>query len=134
MLDTNILISTILFNSYKLKTIINYICDNHKLVLSTYILDELEYVTAKKFSDKMLSMYEFLSSLPYEIEYTPEYAFDSLNIDLRDANDIPVLYSALMSKVNILITGDKDFDNIEVEGLEILKPNDFYEKYINGDI
>ena len=131
MLDTNILISTILFNSYK---IINYICDYHKLVLSTYILDELEYVTAKKFSDKMLSMYEFLSSLPYEIEYTPEYAFDNLNINLRDAKDIPVLYSALMSKVNILITGDKDFDDIVVEGLEILKPNDFYEKYINEDI
>ena len=134
MLDTNVLISTILFNSYKLKAIINYICDYHKLVLSTYILDELEYVTIRKCSNKLIEMYDFISSLPYEVEYTPEYAFDKLEIEMRDSKDLPVLYSAIMSKVDILITGDKDFEGIIVDGLEIIKPNDFYKKYINNEV
>ena len=52
----------------------------------------------------------------------------------RSSPHIWDLYSAIMSKVDILITGDKDFEGIIVDGLEIIKPNDFYKKYINNEV
>ena len=41
MLNTNILISVVIFNSAKLKQILVEICDNHTLVLNSYVINEV---------------------------------------------------------------------------------------------
>jgi predicted nucleic acid-binding protein len=48
---------------------------------------------------------------------------------IRDEKDYPILYTAIIEDVDILITGDKDFLNIDVEKPEILTPAQFLEKY-----
>ena len=48
---------------------------------------------------------------------------------IRDINDYPILYTAIIDNVDILITGDKDFLNIDIEKPEILTPTDFLIKY-----
>lgn len=52
MLDTNILISTAIFSSSKMLAVIEYIKENHYLVLSFYVLDELNTVVKRKFINK----------------------------------------------------------------------------------
>lgn len=129
MLDTNILISIVIFNSDRLKQMLIDICDNYTLVLSSYVIQELEEVTEKKFANKKDAMSKFLFNLPYELEYTPSTILHEKALNIRDVKDAPVLYSAIISDVDILITGDKDFDNIDIEKPEIMTPSEFLKKY-----
>lgn len=48
---------------------------------------------------------------------------------IRDPADYPVLSSAIVEDVDILITGGKDFGEVEVEKPEIVTPAEFMEKY-----
>ncbi len=58
MLDTNILISMLFFPSEQFKRILDYITRNHKLVLSSFVIDELFSIATRKFPTKsMLSMH-----------------------------------------------------------------------------
>ena len=75
-------------------------------------------------------MYEFLYNLSCELVYTPDTIIEEQAVDLRDKKDVPVLYSVIISDVDILITGDKDFEDIEIEKPEIMTTNEFLEKYI----
>ena len=71
----------------------------------------------------------FLSSLNYELILTPHKMKPNL-FEIRDPNDYPVLYSAIIGSIDILLTGDKDFKNISIEKPEILSPSDFILKYL----
>ena len=74
-------------------------------------------------------MEEFLYNLPFEIYYTPENIINDKFVAMRDIKDEPVLYSSIVSDVDILITGDKDFKDINIEKPEILTPSEFLKKY-----
>ena len=52
MLDTNILISVFVFKSKILNKVIETILLEHKLVLSSFVVDELKRVVARKFENK----------------------------------------------------------------------------------
>lgn len=130
MLDTNILISIIIFNSKKLKNILIHICDKHTLVLSSYIIKELEDVIDRKFSNKKNSLEKFLFKLPYELEYIPNIILNENTLNMRDSNDIPILYSAIISDIDILITGDKDFENLDIEKPKIVTATEYVKKYM----
>lgn len=129
MLDTNILISVIIFNSNKLKELLVNICDNHTLILSSYIIEELEDVVNRKFPSKKASLSKFLYQLPYELNYTPLDVIKDLEIEIRDPKDLPILNSAIVSDVDIFITGDKDFENVQIEKPVIMTAIEFLEKY-----
>lgn len=43
--------------------------------------------------------------------------------------DYPILYTAILDNVDVLVTGDGDFNDVKVEKPEILKPSEFLEKY-----
>ncbi len=44
--------------------------------------------------------------------------------------DYPVLYTAMTNGVDVLVTGDKDFANVDVEMPEIMTPTQFAETYM----
>ncbi len=129
MLDTNILISITIFNSNKLKELLIKICDNHTLVLSSYIIEELEEVVNRKFPNKKMSLRKFLYQLPYELNYTPLDVINNSEIEIRDPKDLPILNSAIVSDVDIFITGDKDFEEVQIEKPVIMTAIEFLEKY-----
>lgn len=52
MLDTNVLISALLFPGTKMDAMMNYIFTNHQLVLSSYVVDELKKCSQEKVSRK----------------------------------------------------------------------------------
>lgn len=130
MLDTNILISVFVFKSKTLNQVIETILLEHKLVLSSFVVGELKRVVSRKFANKSRELDEFLTVLPYELVYTPEIMDENL-FEIRDKMDYPVLYTAIIEEVDILVTGDKDFLDVGVERPDILTPREFWEKYIS---
>jgi len=91
-------------------------------------VNELLNVTRRKFKSKVETVDLLLSQLPYELVYTPKQPKPGL-FEIRDEKDYPVLYSALTESVDIFITGDDDFDGLDLEKPEIISPARFLEKY-----
>lgn len=129
MIDTNILISVILFPSPNMNKLIDIISSNHTIVLSSYIIEELKEVIKRKFPNKYKYIDRFLIELPYELVYTPELIDVFKYPFIRDKKDLPILVSAINENIDILITGDKDFDEIEIEKPKILTVIEFLERY-----
>jgi predicted nucleic acid-binding protein len=92
-------------------------------------VDELKRVTKRKFPAKYDILESFLRELPFELVYTPEKIDKSKYPDIRDAKDLPVLVSAIIEDVDVLISGDADFSPLEMEHPEIVTPKGFVEKY-----
>ena len=130
MLDTNVLISMILFPGKNFNRMLEYITREHTLVLSSFVVEELFAVTDRKFPAKKDAIDRFLSGLSYELAYTPRRMQKGL-FSIRDDKDYPVLYTAVIENVDILITGDKDFSEIDIEKPEILTPSEFISLYLD---
>lgn len=121
MFDTNVLISALLFPGAKINAMMDYIFSNHTVVLSSYVVDELKRVVQRKFPKKMDVIEKLLFVMSYEYVYTP----DDLEKDwfkIRDMKDYPVLYTAVIEDIDVLITGDKDFSDVGVDRPEIVTP------------
>jgi len=129
MVDTNIIISASIFPNSTIGNVFAHIINNHELVLCKYILKEIEIVFYKKFSDRIKYLKKFIKDLKYELLKFEITDFNQYP-RIRDINDIPVLAYAIESKVDILLTGDKDFDNIKIGNLKIINPRKYIEEYM----
>ena len=127
MLDTNVLISALLFPGTKMDAMMNYIFTNHQLVLSS--VDELKNVVRRKFPGKEMIINKLLIMMSFEYVYTPG-SMESGLFNIRDIKDYPVLYTAIIEDVDILVTGDKDFSDIDVEKPKIMSPTQFMENFL----
>jgi putative PIN family toxin of toxin-antitoxin system len=133
-LDTNVYISVFVFQSERLGQMLNFIGMNHQIVMSSCVLDELREVVEEKFPAKTATLDAFLASIPFEYFYSPKILPDSLDFEIRDNDDAAVLYSAILSDSDILITGDRDFFDIAAKTPEkpaIMTPTQFMERYMN---
>jgi len=124
MIDTNVLFSALLFPTPNFNSIFEEIANNHTLVLCSYVIEELHNTTQKKFPQKAAVIEKLLSKMGYELVYTPKIVEEN-QFEIRDLKDYPILYTAIIEDVDILISGDKDFDDVEVEKPLILKPTEF---------
>jgi putative PIN family toxin of toxin-antitoxin system len=130
IVDSNIIVSAILFPNSIVAKVFNFILDNHALVLCNYILKEVEDVFLEKFPHKINEMKRFIGGIEYR-----QFDLGEMNISLypktRDIDDFPILVAAIKSNVDILITGDKDFDEIIISRPKIMKPRKFADEYMN---
>ncbi len=131
MLDTNVLISAILFPGDKINNMMNYIFLRHQLVLSSYVVEELKSVVRRKFPKKQPVIEKLLLMMSYEYVYTPDDMKENL-FSIRDVKDYPVLYTAIIEDIDILITGDRDFEDIIIDKPLIMTPKEFSDKYIQA--
>ena len=67
--------------------------------------------------------------MPYELYVTPSVIPRDYIDVIRDVDDLPILYSAIKSHVDILITGDKDFVSINLRKPKIMTSSEFLNKY-----
>ena len=65
------------------------------------------YIIKRKFPQKELVIDKLLMVMSFEYVYTPDTLEEGL-FNIRDIKDYPVLYTAIIENVDILITGDKD--------------------------
>ena len=128
MLDTNVLVSALLFSGETINTMMRKVTSNHKLVLSSYVVDELIDVTKRKFPGKIDTVEMLLNQLSYELVDSPEEQEDDL-FDIRDIKDYPALYVAIKEEIDIFITGDEDFDDVVIEKPKIMTAAEFISRY-----
>jgi len=109
MLDTNIIVTAGVFGGAWTSDLTLKIANEHNIVLSSIIIDELREVVAKKFPSKSSVLEQFLKRLSYEIAYTPTEIDEDIYPHVRDEKDYLILASAIIADVDIFITADKDF-------------------------
>ena len=129
MLDTNVLFSAIFFPSERMNGFFSLLAKNHSIVLCSYSLEELYRVTKRKLPQRLSDIEIFLLKLPYRFVYTPRSDLVEDNFNLHDPADYPIILSAMIAGVDILITGDHDFDDVKLEKPEIMTPSDFINAY-----
>lgn len=61
--------------------------------------------------------------------YTPHQMKGGL-FQIRDMKDYPVLYTAIIENVDVLVTGDKDFKEVDIEKPDILTPLEFIVRFL----
>jgi uncharacterized protein len=110
VLDTNVLLSGIAYpNSVPGKIIAAWRNGGIDVVISHYILDELQRVLPKlnhRLGWSQQDTQDFIDSLAFMADVVEPLPTNEPN--LRDRADQPVLGTLLASKVNYLVTGDKD--------------------------
>ena len=127
MIDTNILLSALVFRSAKMAFLLEKVAEEHTMVLCSQVIDEFRSVVTRKSPQYGDVVDTLFAKLSYEMVYTPKWQKNMP--DIRDEKDKPILASAILADVDIIITGDKDFNNVDIERPEILSPADFLGKY-----
>lgn len=122
MLDSNVLISALIFNSEHINKAIEAASqEGNRLLLPVYIIDEVRHVIELKWPNRLGDFDLFLELLDFEEVDTLEEA-DGTEFSIRDDKDRPVVLSAIAGKADVLLTGDKDFIDVEVPNLRIMHP------------
>jgi putative PIN family toxin of toxin-antitoxin system len=129
MLDTNVIISFILFNNERMNLFFNYLLKNDTWVISNIIIDELKEVFNKKFPNKIDVLNTFLKDIEAE-EIIVKNVENKKLFKIRDEKDYGVLYAAIVSKVDLFITGDEDFKEVDIETPKIMTIKDYILTYI----
>jgi predicted nucleic acid-binding protein len=60
--------------------------------------------------------------------YTPENIKEGL-FEIRDKKDYPILYTAIVENVDVILTGDADFKATDISHPEIVTPTEFLERF-----
>ena len=107
----------------------NCIFTQHQMVLSSYVVEELKSVVRRKFPTKGRVIDRLLLMMSFEYVYTPKEIEEGL-FDILDVKDYPVLYTAIIEDGDILVTGDKDFADIDIEKPQIMTPAEFMEMFL----
>ena len=129
MLDANIHISIAFFSTFNMSALSTYIQNKHILVLSDCVLKEILETTNRKFPNRIEEMNIYLNNLHYEY-FISNYDDQRKYPTIRDPNDLPILISAIQSQVDIFITGDKDFDEVNIDKPRILKPRQYQDEFM----
>lgn len=128
MLDTNILISAFVFKSKQMNELIYKLSKEHEIIICSYTLEELKELIDTKFKVSKKDLDEFLKNFPFNLVYSPIFVENKL-FDIRDKDDYIILHTAIIEDVDVFITGDKDFDDVDIEKPEIMNTTGFLEKY-----
>lgn len=87
LVDTNILFSALVFPQSKPAQALFHVASNYEMVLCDRNITELRDISAVNHAEKLI----------------------------RDAKDQPILNAAIVSGVDIIFTGDKDFLSLDME-------------------
>lgn len=128
MLDTNILISAFVFRSKKMNELIYKLSTEHEIVICSYTIEELKELVDKKFNVTQNDLDEFLKDFPFTLVYSPTTVENKL-FEIRDKDDYIILHTAIIEDADVFITGDKDFNDIDIDKPEIMSVTEFLEKY-----
>lgn len=128
MLDTNILVSAFVFKSKKMNELIYKLSVEHEIVICSYTIEELKELVNTKFKVTQKDLDEFLKDFPFILVYSPTTVENKL-FEIRDKNDYIILHTAIIENVDVFITGDKDFNDIDIDKPEIINVTEFLERY-----
>ena len=125
LIDTNILFSALLFPLSKPAKALRKASDEHSVIFCNQNLYELKEILKRKAPDLLPEAEAFLAEFQYEL--IP--AVDNAEKLIRDAADQPILNAAIISDVDLIITGDKDFLSLNIERPRCITAPDFLEEF-----
>lgn len=111
LVDTNILISAVLFPRSKPAKALVYTAENHEMVLCDQNLAEFREVLNRKAPQVLPDAEVLLTELSYDLIPAAPHAQKLI----RDVKDQPILNAALLYDIDIILTGDKDFLSLDME-------------------
>ena len=129
MIDTNILISAVLFPRGKASgALMKALHPPYEAVICDYVLDEFKRKFDEKFPDSKNAMEDFLVGFLTQVELveTPRNAKEE-EASIRDPKDRPILRAALEAHADLFLTGDKDFLESSVTDPRIISVGEFME-------
>ena len=127
MIDTNIIISAALFpNGRTAQALYKALQPPYQPVVCDYVVDELHRKFREKFPHRLTELEAFLFNALMFIRLvpTPETEIEA-ETRIRDAKDRPILRAALNEKVDLFLTGDKDFLEASITDPRIISVPDF---------
>ena len=111
LIDTNVLVSAFVFGG-KAGTLMNRLFESsHELLVSDYVDAEFKAILKMKWKEKAEMVYSLYHKLPFVFCGSSPIQLGTL----RDAKDIPVLSDALFHNVDVILSGDKDFIEAELD-------------------
>ena len=125
--DTNVIISAMLFPTGKVAKVFAHLLEKHTVIISSYTKEESREVFEKKFPAKIAQLDIFFNGISFEEFTTPDKFDEEKYPKIRDIKDLPVLVSAILSDSDILLTGDKDFEDIKIDKPLIFTPTEYFE-------
>lgn len=129
MLDTNVLVSFAIFRSPTIRSVVEDAALRNELVIPTFVLDELRDVITRKWPARLTAVNRFIDAVPHQVVETPKGASDN-PYGIRDPNDAPVIASAIAGGVDVLVTGDRDFEDLPLERPVIVTPSQYVERFL----
>jgi putative PIN family toxin of toxin-antitoxin system len=125
-LDTNILISAIVFDKKELELIIRCIDNSDQLYISEHIFEEAMRVFLAKFPEYIDLFKKFIKISKIKIIKKSVYEKSIKQFEnIRDKYDAHVIAAAKAKKCDFIITGDKDILNYDLPRIRIMKASDF---------
>ena len=118
MIDSNVLISAVYNPDSKPALAVRSVCEHHELLLCDHIVAECYDVVERKFPQHIPVLDKLLTSLGYSFVVAPR----GVSTPIADPKDAPILNAAILENVDILISGDSHFINLEIEHPKILTP------------
>lgn len=128
LIDTNILFSALLFPRSKPAEALLYIARNHEMVLCERNIAELRDILNRKAPKYLPDAEVLLSEMSYELIPAVDHA-EKL---IRDVKDQPILNAAIVSDVDMIITGDKDFLCLDLEHPKCMTAAQFLD-FVNAE-
>lgn len=129
--DTNVIVSYAVFHGRAVTGVIEDASEHHDLIVPGYVADEFRRIVATKWPKRAAAAEAFLHNPGVNVVPAPASVPEGL-FDIRDPNDYPVLYAAVVADADVLVTGDKDFMGIGLPRPEIMTPAEYVEKYAGG--
>lgn len=121
LVDTNILFSALLFPLSKPAKALMHVAGNHQMILTDRNIAEFRSILQRKAPQFLADAEVFLAELSYELIPAVEKA-EKL---IRDPKDQPILNAAIVSGVDIILTGDKDFLSLEMAHPKCMNASDY---------
>ena len=127
VLDSSVLIAAAISRAGVCAELLEDVLTHHELVISDFIAEELGRKLRDKFNfpeSEVRQLRGFLGRMATAVVPTNLPA----NV-CRDANDIPVLGTAVAASAMVLVTVDKDLLALgEFQGIAIIKPGEFWQR------
>ena len=123
MVDSNVIVSALLFRESLPAKVLLCISNHHDLVLCDHIITEVWDTTSRKRPDLLSDFDVLLAQLSYELVMAPK-APSKL---IQDPKDQPILNAAMLAGVDIIVSGDKHFLKLELEQPRTMSPAEFWQ-------
>jgi putative PIN family toxin of toxin-antitoxin system len=121
LIDTNVLFSALLFPNSKPAKALFHVVDHYEVVLCDRNVAELREILNRKAPKYLPDAEVLLAELHYEL--IP--AIDHAEKLIRDAKDQPILNAAIVTDVDMILTGDKDFLSLGLDRPRCITVADF---------